>query len=392
MPTSPFARVVCGLRALGGRGPSHGWLPGLRPANSLVHGIRRLHGTRARVTWCTNELRDRRRWPWSEGSRLPAREAEPRSPSPQGRQGRGAARHPARADRTGPPNRPIHTFRGAQRWARARQAGACHLQGEPPSLGPHPIRIAKLAKYLPDSGWQPTLLTSPADHAWYVDHELTGDLDNTSVVRVSRLLATVAHPTAGVARSETRHAPRQRPLLRLVTRVRSALARMLLIPDGSILWALPAARKASRMAHSVDAVLTTGPPFSTHLVGAYLRRRHRLPWVAEYRDNWTANPLYRRNRLVHWLNVRLERHFHSSASAIVVVSRAAAEELCAQFPGIADRVFVAANGFDPDDLPDPGPPSVDFEIVHAGTLDERRDPRPFFEALRQAIERDQRSV
>jgi GT2 family glycosyltransferase/glycosyltransferase involved in cell wall biosynthesis len=253
----------------------------------------------------------------------------------------------------------------------------------PPSLGPHAIRIAKLAKYLPDFGWEPTILTVPEDYAWYIDHQLTSDLGGTPIERVPRLLGAVAHPTASVTRSSaTAATPVERRWQGRLRRLRAAAARTFLIPDSAVLWAIPAARRAAHLSHDFEAVLTTGPPFSTHLVGDRLRRRQKMPWVAEYRDNWTVNPLYRRSRILQRINVRLDRRFLATADAIVVVSDAAAGELATRWPGIADRIVVAMNGFDPDDLPETTARSAKFEIAHAGTLDERRDPRPFFEALR----------
>jgi glycosyltransferase involved in cell wall biosynthesis len=65
----------------------------------------------------------------------------------------------------------------------------------------------------------------------------------------------------------------------------------------------------------------------------------------------------------------------------VVVSDAAAVELGEAFPGIASRLHVAPNGYDPDDLPEPAPRPALFEITYAGSLYERRDPSPFLAAL-----------
>jgi glycosyltransferase involved in cell wall biosynthesis len=135
------------------------------------------------------------------------------------------------------------------------------------------------------------------------------------------------------------------------------------------------------MADGFAAIFTTAPPFSTHLIGNRVARSRHLAWVAEYRDNWTANPLYRRAAPAQWLNRRLEQRCLAAAGAVVVVSDAAAAELREAFPGIASRVHVARNGFDPDDLPEPAPRPALFEIAYAGSLDERRDPRPFLAAL-----------
>lgn len=258
----------------------------------------------------------------------------------------------------------------------------------PPSLGPPTIRIAKLAKYLPTFGWEPVILSAPTDHAWFIDRELEADVGSAEILRVPRLLARAIHPTAGVRRGSDGTEPSMNRAWRTVVRLRSSAARNLLVPDGSVLWAIPAARRAAQLVDEFDAVLTSAPPYSTHLVGNTLRTRHGIPWVADYRDNWTTNPMHRRNPLVHALNTRLERRFMTNAGAVVVVSDAAGREIAARFPGVATRTVVAMNGYDLDDLPPEAPRPLEFEIVHAGTLDERRDPRPFFVALGRLAGRD----
>ncbi len=252
----------------------------------------------------------------------------------------------------------------------------------PPSIGPHPIRVAKLAKYLPEFGWDPTILSVPTDHAVDRDEHMAAELEGIPVLRVPRLLARVAPPATGAWRVEegapTRATVPDKPGLKLKNR----FARAVLIPDSSILWAIPAARRATAIAHGFDAILTTAPPFSTHLIGNRVARSRRLPWVAEYRDNWTVNPLYARGGAAGWLNRRLEERCLAAASAVVVVSDAAAAEMKQAFPGIASRLHVARNGYDPDDLPEPGPRPAVFEIAYAGSLAEARDPTPFFAALK----------
>lgn len=249
----------------------------------------------------------------------------------------------------------------------------------PPAIGPHPIRVAKLAKYLPEFGWQPTILTVPVDHAWATDDTLLHDLKGVDIVRVPRLLSRVAPPTTGHRRDAIRDPHQPAPSGRL----RTKWAQRLLLPDRDILWALPAARRGATLVDGFDAVLTTGPPFSTHLVGYWLSLRHHVPWVAEYRDNWSMNPLYRRGFLGQLANRTTEARFLARADTVVIVSEAAAAEVSDFFPSTVGKLYVAANGFDPDDLPTPAERSEFFEIAYAGTLDERRDPRPFLDALRR---------
>lgn len=249
----------------------------------------------------------------------------------------------------------------------------------PPAIGPHPIRVAKLAKYLPEFGWQPTILTVPVDHAWATDETLSVDLEGVEIIRVPRLLSRAMPPTT----ERRRNVSDPTGPVEVQSRRRTGLARRLLVPDRDILWALPATRRASGLTGRFDAVLTTAPPFSTHLVGYWLSLRHGLPWTAEYRDNWSMNPLYRRGRVGNLLDRTIEARVLARADAIVTVSEAAAVEIRGNFPSSARKLHVAANGFDPDDLPAAAARATTFEIAYAGTLDRRRDPRPFLEALRR---------
>ncbi len=251
----------------------------------------------------------------------------------------------------------------------------------PPSIGPHPIRVAKLAKYLPEFGWDPSILSVPTDHVIDRDEMLASEMDGVPIIRVPRLLSRVAPPAHG-ARSLGASAPATAPVPDKPRRsIKSRIARAVLIPDPSILWALPAAMRATAIAADFDAIFTTAPPFSTHMIGNRVARGRGVAWVAEYRDNWTVNPLYRRSGPAQWLNERIERRALGAANAVVVVSEQAAVEMRAAFPGLASRLHVARNGYDPDDLPEPGPRPDVFEIAYAGSLDDARDPRPFLTAL-----------
>jgi glycosyltransferase involved in cell wall biosynthesis len=243
----------------------------------------------------------------------------------------------------------------------------------PPAGGAPAIRLAKLVTYLPEFGWEPVVLTVPADHAWQCDVSLLEELSpGLEIHRVPRLLTRAIHPTSGVERRALRP-PRRKGLGKL------------LVPDSGILWAAPAGRAASGIVAGVDAILTSAPPFSTHLVGLWVARRQHIPWVADYRDNWTTNPAATSSHPSRWLEVALERQVLREADGVTVVSHAAAGEISAAFGLDPRRVHVAMNGFDPGDLP-PGSHSrsPSFEIAYMGSIDHRRDPRPFLQALDQA--------
>lgn len=273
------------------------------------------------------------------------------------------------------------------------QAGGAVLivtREAPPAVGPHPIRVAKLAKYLPEFGWRVTIVTVPESHAWAIDETHVDDMNRAHVIRIARLLASLVPPMdAATVRLAGEPQPQRTTEDRSLSRLKREAAR-LLIPDRDVLWALPAARAVRRLTSGFDVVLTTAPPFSTHLVGGWLAlTRDRTPWIAEYRDNWTMNPLYRRHGIRASVERQLEAALVRRAAGIVVISNAAADEMLAAFPRAQGRVHVVANGFDPDDLPTPGARARAFEIVYTGSLDIRRDPRPLLVALGRLVTEDE---
>ena len=61
------------------------------------------------------------------------------------------------------------------------------------------------------------------------------------------------------------------------------------LPDARRGWNKHAYHQAIQIIQEekIDAVITTGPPMSTHLVGQKLKKRFHLHWIADFRDPWT---------------------------------------------------------------------------------------------------------
>jgi glycosyltransferase involved in cell wall biosynthesis len=95
-----------------------------------------------------------------------------------------------------------------------------------------------------------------------------------------------------------------------------------------------------------DAVITSSPPESVHMIGRALRRRG-VPWIADLRDGWTFEPIRPPfpTAIQRRLDERLERRWLSAADAVVCVSRPAADDLRARL-GLDPELI--PNGWDPD--------------------------------------------
>jgi glycosyltransferase involved in cell wall biosynthesis len=226
----------------------------------------------------------------------------------------------------------------------------------PPWAGGAVMRMTKLAKYLPELGWDVTVVCSDSTGPTAPDPGLLAELPpSVEVMRIRGLFHRIGGPATKVAiagRSRT-------GLLGSLMGSAVTIARSVLVPDRWIGWAASASRLSSTAAGSPDVIISTGPPHSVHLAAARLARRWRTPWIADLRDDWAGEPFGRTD--APWqraINRRLERSTLSRATAVVVVSDPMREDLAARVPELSDRISVIANGFDPADIARIGPRSV----------------------------------
>ena len=263
----------------------------------------------------------------------------------------------------------------------------------PPQGGTGAIRVTKFVKYLPEFGWQPVVVCS--DTNWNRDESLARDVPpETPVYRVGwpRWVQALRPGAPGVANSTIAATPRSGWMSSLKQMLAKA-ARRALIPDVNVLWVSNALRVCEQVLHEhpCDAVLTTSPPHSVHLVGRGLRSRLEIPWVADFRDVWTAeNPALRRlGKIHHARQRRVERQVLEACDRAVMVTEPLTRQTQRVFgPKVSPKCTTITNGFDPDDFALPLAASVDnkFVITYVGTILGSQTNNAFPEGLRLALE------
>ncbi|HXY13611.1 MAG TPA: glycosyltransferase [Terriglobales bacterium] len=246
------------------------------------------------------------------------------------------------------------------------------------------VRPAGLAKYLGEFGWDVIVLTPelPSGQRPPVRIVETGYCDVLDKWRArfridpKRGLHQQLHlPLNSKMRSHQPHTA-------FVWLVRS----LLLYPDGIKGW-LPFAVKAARKLfreQPIDALVTTSPPITAHLIGHELKKVFKCPWIADFRDLWTQNIAYS-PRIFLPFEKRLEKRTLSNADMLVAVSDPWADKLRQRYQPIP--VHTISNGFDPDEFAGASPRLTDvFSITYTGQLYRgQRDPSPFLEALGELI-------
>jgi glycosyltransferase involved in cell wall biosynthesis len=237
----------------------------------------------------------------------------------------------------------------------------------PPVGGAGVQRTLKFVKYLAPLGWDATVVSTRSRAYAARDASLLAEVPPTTRVR-----RTIALPLA-------------RYLAFALYRLRlMRLRTFLLWPDGGLGWvpfAFLAALRAARRDRP-DVVFSTSAPYGSHLVALLVTRLTRLPWVADFRDEWTANPhLADQPRLLAWLSERAEWAITSRATKVVV---AADYFRLLGLPPEDPRRIEIVNGVDEADLPEDkaaGPPANRFVLSHVGTLYGPQDPSPALRAV-----------
>ncbi len=267
----------------------------------------------------------------------------------------------------------------------------------PPVGGAGVQRVAKFIKYLPDHGWQSSVLTVSNPSVPAYDASLLADIPKQTIVRKARTW----EPSYAVKSAVAAGSGKKSILRRMVSALGRQVSTTLLQPDPQVLW-LPAAVLAGRrLLREVPhhAIVATGPPFSTFLIGAMLQRLSGLPLVLDYRDEWGLSNAYLENKqagpLVQFVQERMQRLAAGRAAALLATTQASAQSLetVRDRAGSPARVTWIYNGFDPADFPRVPAARIrseqtgTFRLVYVGTLWNLTSVAPLVAAVRMLTER-----
>ena len=247
----------------------------------------------------------------------------------------------------------------------------------PPVGGSGVQRSAKFAKYLPCFGWEPVVITRDTTKMTLRDDSLLKDIpDGIEIIKTPAYDLTV-WPS-------------------VLNKVGKFIAWKLLIPDGEVLWMKKALPKAlERLAKGdIDAVYSTSSPYSAHLLGLELKRNFPdIPWVADFRDEWTNNPYFLDNphRPARARKEKaMEYEVLKNADALITNTPVMKKNFVRLNPDLEleKRMVVIPNGFDPDDFGNTDVKSRKndkFTVTYTGALYGRRKPDKIIEAVGELV-------
>jgi len=239
----------------------------------------------------------------------------------------------------------------------------------PPLAGTSGVqRTLRFVQHLPRLGWQPIVVTATAHSYDRVNADLDREIPPETIVRRAFALDTARH-------------------LALGGRYFGFMAR----PDRWVSWKFDAMRQAMHAVRRLkaDALWSTYPIATAHVIGAALHRRTGLPWVADFRDPM-AQDGYPADPATYRQFVAIEKAATDHAARCIFTTPGAARTYRERYPAAAARISVIENGYDEESFvaAEAGLHRTEDRserpttLLHSGIVyPGERDPAPLFEAL-----------
>lgn len=259
----------------------------------------------------------------------------------------------------------------------------------PPAGGVAVQRFLKFSKYLPQFGWEPIIVTVKNGSYPYYDESLLKELspelkvyrtDTFEPFELYNLLKGQkgkAMPVVSVGAQQKRS---------LFQRLSEYVRANYFIPDARKGWVPYAVKQAEQIIkeYTIDAVITTGPPHSTHLIGLQLKEKYGLKWVADFRDPWIGifyNNILPRTDSTKQKDKALETQVLQTADLVTVISPGMKKE----FESRARAIEVVMNGYDEQDFEKPVEQagSSVFTIRYVGNLMASQNTSGLWSALKR---------
>lgn len=259
----------------------------------------------------------------------------------------------------------------------------------PPAGGPGVQRWLKFVKYLPEYNIHPIVYIPENPNYPILDSSLEQEIPED----ITLLKHPIKEPYKLAAMFSKKKSETISKGIITEAKAQTALEKLMLyirgnffIPDARVLWVKPSVffLKNYISNHDVDAVITTGPPHSLHLIGLQLKQLLGVKWLADFRDPWTTIGYHKELKLSEGSKKKhkdLERDILQHADDIIVTSHVTKTE----FKAITKQpIHVITNGYDYVKLNETTLDSK-FTMAHIGSLLSKRNPKMLWRVLEDLI-------
>ena len=257
----------------------------------------------------------------------------------------------------------------------------------------------KIMKHLPEYGWQPSVLTVEEDTFSQQDETLSEDISpGLKVIRaksyepfnIYKKFIGKKNDDQLIASETISKSNRS-----LSHRISIWLRMNLFIPDARVGWYFPAVKAARKLIkdEKIDAIVSIGPPHSTHLIGMKISKKLNIPHVPVFIDPWVDIIYYKdfkRSKITLCIDNYLEKTVLQNAKAIVFVTETMRNDYVKKYNFIGGKSNVLYWGYNEEDFERiivKKEPKEEKVLVHAGNIFSYQNPPNFWKQIKKENER-----
>ncbi len=251
-------------------------------------------------------------------------------------------------------------------------------------------------KHLVNHGWKPSVLTVDEDSFSHTDESLLNEVQNVTVIKTAanepfnlyrKFLGKksdtplIASETISLTNADWKH--------KLAIWIRMNL----FIPDARIGWTFSAVKGGKQLIESErpNAIISIGPPHSSHLIGKRLSKKFNIPHIPVLIDPW-VDIIYYKEFKRSAPTLALDRYFERStlrqAAQVVFVTKSSRDEYVKKYPWIEKKSNVLYWGYNEESFDGTIKeiPKKEEIVLHAGNIFDYQNPLGLWKNIKTEID------
>jgi len=253
----------------------------------------------------------------------------------------------------------------------------------PPLGGAGVQRTLRFVKYLPELGWMPTVVTVK-DNKYY-------SKDVSLLSNIPKQVEVLHIPGFEFLNYYQRF--KEFKLHKII----SLLDKITAIPDRQIFWFNNVKKKLSKMINlkDFDLIYATYGPGSNLLVGQWLKKKYQLPFIIDFRDDWSNHPQIKGNmwlRLKQPIFVKYEKKCVDASEKVICQNENMKINFIMKYPNKNKNKFaIIPSGYDEEvfkareELQNVFFSCDKFNIIYTGSFYGFQSPERFIKAIKALI-------
>ena len=160
-------------------------------------------------------------------------------------------------------------------------------------------------------------------------------------------------------------------------------------PDFAAPWLFPGFFQGLKIIrkNNIDVIFATGMPWTSLIIGYFLKIFTGKKLVIDFRDPWIDNPYINKETWIENIDRKVESRILKKSDLVIANTDTLREAFISRYPLMSSKIIVLPNGYDAYDfhnLPKIQLPDEKLIISHAGFLYLKRDPIALLKALEVA--------